>query len=221
MEDAALHAAGDGDDLARDVAGEAVRGEHDDLRATSSGGATLRSGIVRVIRRTSSGPRARPRVIGDSVQPGATAFTRARGRDADDLVLEREQQAAVDRGLRGRVVGVARLAEDARRSSRRGRARRGRRAATSRRKPRAVRNVAVRFCAQRLAPSARAAAPRRAGPPRARRRRRRRRRRPCPSASRASAKSRSTSASSVRSAWASGAPPSSAASARARSSPRW
>src|SRR5438128_9132796 len=46
--------------------------------ATSSGCATLRRAIVRETRRTCSA-ETWPRVIGDSVQPGATAFTRARG----------------------------------------------------------------------------------------------------------------------------------------------
>ena len=44
--------------------------------ATSSAVATLRSGMVRVIRSTLASSR-RPRVIGDVVHPGATAFTRA------------------------------------------------------------------------------------------------------------------------------------------------
>src|SRR5262249_41264930 len=46
--------------------------------ATSSGCATLRSAIVRVTARTCSGSTC-PRVIGVSVQPGATALTRPRG----------------------------------------------------------------------------------------------------------------------------------------------
>ena len=47
-------------------------------RAMSSALATLRSAIVRVIRSTTSGSSA-PRVIGEYVQPGATALTRPRG----------------------------------------------------------------------------------------------------------------------------------------------
>ena len=81
--------------------------------AMSSGWATLRSAIVREMRRTAASS-TRPRVIGDSVQPGATALTRASGADARDLVLQRQQQAALDGRLRGRVVGVPRLAEPAR-----------------------------------------------------------------------------------------------------------
>ena len=46
--------------------------------ATSSGWATLRSAIVLEILRIASGSTC-PRVIGDSVQPGATTFTRAFG----------------------------------------------------------------------------------------------------------------------------------------------
>jgi len=46
--------------------------------ATSSGWATLRSGIVREIRATSSSSTS-PRVMGDSVQPGQTALTRPPG----------------------------------------------------------------------------------------------------------------------------------------------
>ena len=78
--------------------------------ATSSGCATFRSAIVREIRRTASASTS-PRVIGDSVQPGATALTRARGATRVDLVLQRQQQAALERGLRSRVVGVPGLAE--------------------------------------------------------------------------------------------------------------
>src|SRR6266540_4054085 len=48
-------------------------------RATSSGRATLRSAIVRVTLRTSPGSSRLVRVIGDSVQPGQTAFTRPCG----------------------------------------------------------------------------------------------------------------------------------------------
>ena len=47
-------------------------------RATSSGAATLRSAIVRVTRSTTASS-SEPRVIGEYVQPGATALTRARG----------------------------------------------------------------------------------------------------------------------------------------------
>src|SRR3954470_20708292 len=46
--------------------------------ATSSGCVTLRSAMVRAMRATCSS-ETWPRVIGDSVQPGATAFTRTPG----------------------------------------------------------------------------------------------------------------------------------------------
>ena len=46
--------------------------------ATSSGSATFSSGIVRVTRRSVSAS-SEPRVIGEWVHPGQTAFTRARG----------------------------------------------------------------------------------------------------------------------------------------------
>src|SRR5919108_662554 len=59
-----------------DAAGEA---RTTTWRATSSGVATLRSGIVRVMRPTRPGSSSEARVIGDSVQPGQTAFTRPRG----------------------------------------------------------------------------------------------------------------------------------------------
>ena len=78
MDDAALHAAGDRDELAADVAGEHVRGEDDDLRRHVLGLGDLAQG-----HRPRDAPHASgstwPRVIGDSVQPGATALTRARG----------------------------------------------------------------------------------------------------------------------------------------------
>ena len=96
------------------MAGELVRGEDDDLRGDVLGLRDLAQ------RHRARDPRAPglgstwPRVIGDSVQPGATAFTRAARRDPHDLVLQPEQQAARDRRLRGRVVGVPGLAEDAR-----------------------------------------------------------------------------------------------------------
>ena len=83
-------------------------------RATSSGWATLRSAIVRETRRTASGSTW-PRVIGDSVQPGATAFTRAARRDPDDLVLQAQEQPAEHRRLGGRIVRVPCLADEARR----------------------------------------------------------------------------------------------------------
>ena len=76
---------------------------------------------------------------------------------AHHLVLQREQQAAEDRRLRGGVVGVARLADRPRRSSRRGRARpRGRRAGRGTR----ARSGRSRSGSRRASPaSARARAP--------------------------------------------------------------
>jgi hypothetical protein len=47
-------------------------------RATSSATATLRSAIVR-LRRSMNSWSSSPRVMGEYVQPGATAFTRPRG----------------------------------------------------------------------------------------------------------------------------------------------
>ena len=79
MNRSAFHASRHDDQLARDVAGERVGGEDDDLC-----GDVLRAGdlaechIVRETARTWPGS-TRPRVIGVSVQPGATAFTRPRG----------------------------------------------------------------------------------------------------------------------------------------------
>ena len=88
VDDAALHAACDDDDLAGDVAGELVGGEDDDLARHVVG-----LGDLAERHRARDAPDAsgstRPRVIGDSVQPGATALTRRARRDAHDLVLQR------------------------------------------------------------------------------------------------------------------------------------
>ena len=83
-------------------------------RATSSGCATLRSAIVRRDPADLLGidVAARHRRL----RPARRDRVHARKRShADDLVLQTEQQAAEDRRLRGRVVRVARLADDARR----------------------------------------------------------------------------------------------------------
>src|SRR5436190_1586364 len=64
--------------------------------ATSSGWATLRSAIVREMRATCSA-EAWPRVMGDSVHPGATALTRTPG----------DRRAYVERaGLREHLLDV-------------------------------------------------------------------------------------------------------------------
>ena len=112
MDDSAFHAAGDRDHLAGDVARELVRGQDDDLardvirlRHLAQGhrprDASNRGGIDVAARHRALGPAR-----GDRVH--------ARGRrDADDLVLEAEQEPAEHRRLGGRVVGVTRLADDA------------------------------------------------------------------------------------------------------------
>ena len=78
MEDAAFHAARDRDDLACEWPDSSSEASTTTWVATSSGCATFRSAIVRVMRPTCSSVSA-ARVIGDTVQPGATTFTRARG----------------------------------------------------------------------------------------------------------------------------------------------
>ena len=108
-------------------------------------------------------------VIGDTVQPGRDDVD-ARRRE---LVLERQQQPLADRGLGGRVVGVAGLAEAAG-----GRADEDERAgsarpASPRAKPRAVRNVAVRLPS--IVPASARAGARRPARPRSATRRRWRR----------------------------------------------
>ena len=62
------------------------------------------------MRRTASGSTW-PRVIGDSVQPGATALTRARGATRGTSFLSDRSSPRLQRRLRRRVVGVAGLAE--------------------------------------------------------------------------------------------------------------
>ena len=79
----------------------------------SSGWATLRSAIVREMRRTAVvvDVAARHRRLGPAGSDGVDPRPR---RHARDLVLQRQQQAALEGRLRGRVVGVPRLAEPAR-----------------------------------------------------------------------------------------------------------
>ncbi len=183
-------------------------------RATSSATATLRSGIVRVIRWTSVvvDRAARHRRVRPARRDHVDAGARS---DAHDLVLQAEQQPVCDRGLRRRVVGVAGLAEEpggradhdqaAVAASRRRRAGNRARSGTSR-----------SGSPQRRPPTARAAAPRRARPGVGQT--------PATAAQTSSAPASanrcSTSASLVRSAWTS-APPISSCSASARSLPRW
>ena len=121
VENAALHAAGDRDHLAGHVARELVGGEHDDLARDVLGLGHLaerhrpRDPVdqARLVQR-----RARHRRHGPTRADGVHAAER---RDAHDLVLEAEEQAADDRGLGGGVVGVARPRRRAPPSSRRGR----------------------------------------------------------------------------------------------------
>jgi hypothetical protein len=82
VQEAALHASGDDDDLARDMTRDLVRGKNDDLVARSS-----TEGSSRV-----------ERVMGETVQPGQTAFTRARGatRTTSFLRLRRRPPIVAD-----------------------------------------------------------------------------------------------------------------------------
>ena len=79
----------------------------------SSGWATLRSAIVREMRRTAVvvDVAARHRRLGPA---GSDRVDPRPRRDARDLVLQRQQQPALEGRLRRRVVGVPRLAEPAR-----------------------------------------------------------------------------------------------------------
>jgi hypothetical protein len=78
VQGAAFHPARNRHELTGDVAGELVRSEHDDGARDVLRLRDLRSAIVRLSRWTNSGSSS-PRVIGEYVQPGATAFTRPRG----------------------------------------------------------------------------------------------------------------------------------------------
>ena len=84
-------------------------------RATSSGWPTFRKGIVRVARRTRARigqRRAGHRRLCPAWTDGV--YPPQRG-NSDDLVLQAEQEAVHERRLRGRIVGVPGLAEEARR----------------------------------------------------------------------------------------------------------
>ena len=209
MDGSAFHAAGDDDDLARDVARERVGGEDDDLRGDVLGLRDLaqshraRDGVTRL----GIDEAACHRRLGPARRNGIHASAR---RDPHDLVLQREKEATEDRRLRCRVVGVPCLAEDAGGRAdederpvavpldlaQEARARRG--------------SVAVRFArsvsSQRSSGSSQTGTSSRGQTPATATQTSMR-----PSAARASSNRRSTSASSVRSAWAIGLPPSSSA----------
>jgi hypothetical protein len=113
MHDAALHPAGDRDELAGDVAGQALRSEDDDLRGDVLGHGDLAErhracdpADVVLLEQAARHRRRRP-ARRDGVHPDAR--TEPRG-----LVLQREEQAALDRGFRRGVVRVPRLPEAAR-----------------------------------------------------------------------------------------------------------
>ena len=108
--DAALHPAGDGDELAGDMSRQALGREDDDLRGDVLRGRDLAK------RHCPRDPAhvvvlEHPRVMGDTVQPGATALDADTRAEAGDLVLQGEQQPSLDRSLRRSVVGVAGLTE--------------------------------------------------------------------------------------------------------------
>ena len=112
--------------------------------ATSSGCATLRrrhrpgdGANLLGVDETSRHRRLRP--------AGCDGVHAPERGDPRDLVLQGEEQAARDRGLRGGVVGVARLAEDARR-----RADEDERAVPVRSRPRAGRRARRGTCRQVL-----------------------------------------------------------------------
>ena len=112
VDGAAFHPAGDGDELAGDVARELVGGEDDDRARDVLGDGDLaqrhrpaESLDERRVERAARHRRVRP-----ARRDGVDAAER---RDPHDLVLEAEQQPALDRRLRRGVVGVPGLAEAA------------------------------------------------------------------------------------------------------------
>ena len=144
VEDAAFHATGDGHDLAGDVARKLVRGERDHDSSDVVGLSHLpqrhRSRDPPEGLLVERGPCHR----GLRPAGGHCVHARARG-DPHHLVLEAQQEALHDGRLGRGVVGVPGLAEELPRSSRRARGCRDPLRSTPRRKPRAVRKVAVRF----------------------------------------------------------------------------
>ncbi len=110
VDGAAFHPAGDRNELAGHVAGELVGGEHHD-------------GARHVLGLRDLAQRHRPAEAVDEVRVELAARHRgvrparsdgvdaAAGRDPHDLVLQAQQQAALDRGLRRRVVGMSGLSE--------------------------------------------------------------------------------------------------------------
>src|SRR5918996_424759 len=113
VEDSPFHPARDEDDVARDVARELVGGEHHDLPRHVLGLGCLPEGHrprrplehARVVERRARHRRDRP--------PGTDGVDACPGGDPHDLVLEAQQETTHDRRLRGRIVGVPRLAEEA------------------------------------------------------------------------------------------------------------
>ena len=79
MQEPAFHPAGDGHDLPGHVPRQLVRREHDHLPRHVLRLRHLAQRHLRVTRRTRSGSVSVVRVIGDSVQPGQTTFTRPTG----------------------------------------------------------------------------------------------------------------------------------------------
>src|SRR5919109_4554806 len=111
VEDTAFHPACDRNDLAGDVPGDLVGGERDDLARDVLGSRHL-------AERHRAGDPADEGLVESAtghrgVRPAGADRVHARARcDADDLVLEAQQEPVHDRGLRGRVVGVSRFPEE-------------------------------------------------------------------------------------------------------------
>jgi hypothetical protein len=112
VDDSAFHTSGDGDHLAGDVAREEWSAEVDDLGGHVFWGGDLREGHRADDPCDGGFVEDVSRHRGD--RPAGSDPVHAHVRvAADDLVLQREQEAAEDPGFRGRVVGVAVLAEAA------------------------------------------------------------------------------------------------------------
>ena len=178
MDESALHASGDDDDLTGDMAGERVGGEHDDLRGDVLGRATLRSGIVVVIR-AHLGRRREGRASSARLGPARRDRVHARGRSRS--ARPRSSARAGGRPESPTSPPRSRRGPPRRRcppSSRRGRASPCPVRSTSRRNPRAVEERRREVRAQRLLPALEREAPiparRRAARPRRPRHTRRR-----------------------------------------------